>query len=176
MIPKPTTCEGCVLYGDGEGYVPDELVTGSKVLILAQNPGGNEEAGRRLVAYEYVGRRRIPVEEACQPAPLIGATGLEMAKNYLPLAGLVRGENVSFANVLKCRQIVGGKRTNDLPKGKVLAQAVAHCTRAHLRVPAGVELVVAMGAVSVSYMGFPGTVSAWRGFTIEPGMAPQNPA
>ena len=165
MIPKPPECEGCPQYGDGAGFVPDEIVVGAKVLVLAQNPGANEEQGKRLVGYEYAGRRRVAIEESCFPAPLIGATGLEMTKNYLPLAGLVRGENVSFANVLKCRQIAGGKRTNDLPKGKVLAQAVAHCTRAHLRVPAGVELVVAMGAVSVSYMGFPGTVSAWRGFT-----------
>ena len=165
MLSKPSSCQGCPLYGDGKGYVPDELVPGARVLVLAQNPGGSEEGGERITGYEYAGRRRVPVIEPGEPRPLIGATGYEMERHYLPLAGLVRGENVSFANVIKCRQIVGGKRVNDLPKGKVLAAAISHCTRAHLRVPEGVELVVAMGAVSTQYMGCPGTVSAWRGFT-----------
>lgn len=167
MLPKPNSCKGCPLYGDGKGFVPDELVDGSEVVILAQNPGANEEAGEKITGYDYAGRRRVPIIQPVGPAPLLGATGYEMERNYFPQAGLRRGENVSLANVLKCRLIVNGKRTNDLPKGKVLTAAVEHCTRNHLRLPPATKLVVAMGALSAAYTGCPGTVHDWRGFTYE---------
>ena len=87
-----------------------------------------------------------------------------MEHEYFPHAGLER-ETVSLANVLKCRQIVAGKRTNDLPTGKVLTQAVAHCTTAHLRIPHGTKLIVAMGGLAAKVTGCPGGGSAWRGVT-----------
>ena len=167
MLPKPDSCKGCPLYGDGKGFVPDELVDGAEVLVLAQNPGANEESGERITFYDYAGRRRVPVSVAVTPAPLLGATGYEMERNYFPQAGLRRGENVSLANVLKCRLIVNGKRTNDLPKGKVLAAAVQHCTSNHLKIPPSTKLVVAMGALSAQYTGCPGSVHDWRGFTYD---------
>ena len=167
MLSKPSSCKGCPLYGDGKGFVPDEPTDGAEVLVLAQNPGANEESGERIVGYEYSGRRRVPLTEPCQPAPLLGATGYEMERNYFPQAGLRRGENVSLANVLKCRLIVNGKRTNDLPKGKVLTAAVEHCTRNHLKIPPSTKLVVAMGALSAAFTGCPGSIHDWRGFTYD---------
>lgn len=170
MLPKPHECRECPLWGDGEGFVPDEIVD-APVLILAQNPGADEEAGMKVTGHEYAGRRRVPVKEPYPrgPAPLIGETGYQMEQDYFPVAGLERG-SVSLANVLKCRQLVTDarglkKRTNDLPTGKILAQAVAHCTMAHLRVPESTTLIVAMGALSAKFLGCPGSVSAWRGFT-----------
>lgn len=167
MLSKPEICRGCPLYGDGKGFVPDELVEGAEVCILAQNPGANEEAGEQITGYEYAGRRRVPVTVSVSPAPLLGATGYEMERIYFPQAGLSRGENVSLANVLKCRQIVNGKRTNDLPTGKTLAAAVKHCTTNHLKIPPATRLVVAMGALSAEYTGCPGSVHDWRGFTYD---------
>jgi len=166
MRPKLEACKGCPLYGDAQGFVPDELREDARVLILAQNPGADEEAGQRIVGYEYAGRRRVPIKEPnpTGPAPLIGATGYDMEHEYFPHAGLERGA-VSLANVLKCRQVVAGKRTNDLPTGKLLAQAVAHCTTAHLRIPPRTKLIVAMGGLAAKVTGCPGGISAWRGFT-----------
>ena len=163
MNPKPDACQGCVLWGDGQGFVPDAPVEEAQVLVLAQNPGDFEEQGKRIVGYEYAGRRRVPVTEPCSPQPLIGPTGYDMEHDFFPLAGLARGK-VSLANVLKCRQIIGGKRTNDLPTGKTLGHAVAHCTAAHLRIPPRTQLIVAMGALAAEWTGCPGSVHLWRGF------------
>ena len=173
LLPKPCEntnrtlgqgCVGCPLASDFQGFVPDILVTDARVLVLAQNPGEFEEQGKRIVGYEYAGRRRVPVTEPCSPQPLIGPTGYDMVQDFFPLAGLERG-SVSLANVLKCRQIVAGKRTNDLPTGKTLGLAVAHCTAAHLRIPASTQLIVAMGALAAEWTGCPGSVHLWRGFT-----------
>ena len=168
MLPKPAACRGCGLYGDSQGFVPDRLVPDAEVLILGQNPGADEEQGERVVGIVYSGRRRVAVKEPNPdgPAPLIGMTGYDMERTFFPLAGLTR-EGTSLANVLKCRQIVGGRRTNDLPKGKILQEAVTHCTAAYLRIPPTTRLVVAMGALAASYLGCPGSVSAWRGFLFE---------
>lgn len=160
MLPKPDACIGCPLYGDGRGFVPDELVDGAEVLVLAQNPGGDEEKGDRVAG--YAGGR--PVYVADVPRPLIGKTGYELTTTYLPIAGLTRGKDVSLANVLKCRWVKGGRRTNDLPPDKILADATAHCTRVHLHIPASVRLVVAMGALAWKIVGSGGSVSEWRGF------------
>jgi uracil-DNA glycosylase len=160
VIPKPPGCLGCPLYGDGKGFVPDEMVPGAEVLILAQNPGGDEERGERVTG--YAGGR--PIYETCAPAPLVGKTGYELTTTYLPIAGLTRGKNVSLANVLKCRAIKNGRRTNDLPSDHDLQAAVLQCTSAHLRIPTGVRLVVAMGALAWRAMGGLGSITDWRGF------------
>jgi len=148
------------------GFVPDELVEGAEVMVMAQNPGEYEERGERVTGMAWSGRRRAWMSEPNPrgPAPLIGPTGWEMEREFLPLAQRERGA-IALANVLKCRQVVNGRRVNDLPTGKRLAQAVAQCMGAHLQIPESVQVIVAMGALAVEAMGCPGKVSAWRGFT-----------
>ena len=168
MLPKSPECAGCPLFGDGRGFVPDVLMPGARVLILAQAPGADEEAGRRIIGME-AGR---PVYEPCPPQPLVGRTGWAL-RGYLGQAGL-KPAAVSKCNVLKCRaEIVGPKgkkiKVNDLPKGKMLKAAVAHCTTAYLRIPPETELVVASGAVAWGAMGGPGSITDWRGFLLEKG-------
>jgi uracil-DNA glycosylase len=148
------------MYGDGRGFVPDELVDGAEVLVLGQNPGADEERGQIVTG--YAGGK--PVYAPHAPAPLIGKTGYDLSSTYLPIAGLTRGKNVSLANVLKCRAIKNGRRTNDLPSDHDLSAAVTHCTAAHLRIPKTVRLVVAMGAVAWRAMGGMGSITDWRGF------------
>ena len=159
MLPKPPGCVGCPLYGDGRGFVPDRIPDGALVVVLAQNPGADEEAGRQVTGYEG----REPTYEECEPQPLIGKTGYEMWTRYVPLLG-VSPERVGVGNVLKCRAIKGWHRTNDLPTGKTLEAAVAHCTREHLRIPPETPLVLTMGALSWRVLGGPGSVTEWRGF------------
>lgn len=147
-LQKPYTCKGCPLYGSGFGFVPDELVEGAEVFVLAQNPGA---------------------EEVQQGRPLCGSTGYVMEHDYFPLAGLVRGQNVSLGNVLKCR--LEGHcifPCNHLPPLGTLNEAVAHCTTAYLQIPTAVKLVVAQGALAWRVVsGDIGSVTDWRGFTTE---------
>jgi uracil-DNA glycosylase len=140
------------------GWVPDELVEGARVLILAQNPGADEVKGQRVTGYQGP----HPVYEPCAPAPLIGKTGYMMEREFFPLAQLERGVNVSLANILKCR-LAG---SNDMPTGRVLEQAVKHCTDAYLRIPESVELVVAMGHYAAQFRGCVGSVTKWRGYLV----------
>lgn len=117
----------------------------------------------RVVGYE--GREAL--YEPCAPAPLIGKTGYVMEHEYFPLAGLERGVNVSLANVLKCRWIKNGRRTNDMPSGATLKGAVKHCTEAYLRIPPETKLVVAMGVHAATYLGCTGSITDWRGHVFE---------
>ena len=141
---KPASCAGCPLYGDGQGFVPDEIREGAAVLIVGQNPGEQEEAEGR---------------------PFVGKTGLSMEK-YLRDAGLTRDE-VSVGNALRCRW----RGSNDLPPitQTITKDALRHCWQAHGRIPDGTRLIVAQGDyAAVTLTGE--TVSAgdkstgWRGF------------
>ena len=41
-MKKPAGCLGCPLYGDGYGFVPDEIRPGAPLVIYMQNPGEEE--------------------------------------------------------------------------------------------------------------------------------------
>ena len=123
-----------------------------------------KRTGRKLTRYNtFTGEPYEEDEVAGRPA--VDKVGQMMNQRFLPRAGLVRGENVSVANVLKCRALepakngprrVGDNRykaTNKLPKGKALNQAIAHCMGAHFRVPSQVDLIVAQGAIALRGLG-----------------------
>lgn len=165
MLPKPSSCLGCPFYGNGHGFVPDVLVVGAPVLVLAQAPGADEEAGNRVV--EWVGGK--PVYEKCSPQPLIGRTGWAM-DGYLARSGLNR-LLVSRCSAIKCRPEAANNRgkmvkTNELPGGKdgkkAVAAALQHCSQ-YLVIPEYVKLVVASGALAWKAMGGPGSITEWRG-------------
>ena len=150
-MEKPTGCQGCPMYQSGEGFVPDEIVEGSEVFVLGQNPGADEEKAGK---------------------PFVGKTGQAMIERYFPVAGLRRGENVSIGNSIRCRW----KDSNNLPTGKLLQQAREHCTREHLRIPRSVRLVVAQGALASKVVSKDEKISIekWRGFLIENNLSPEN--
>ena len=144
VAAKPDSCKGCPLYGDGRGFVPDELREGAAVLIVGQGPGA---------------------EECEQGRPFVGATGKSMEK-YLRDAGLTRDE-VSVGNAIRCRW----RNTNDLPPlNQVISKdALRHCWQAHGRIPNGTRLIVAQGDyASTTLVG--STISdgdkstGWRGY------------
>ena len=170
MLPKPPACDGCPLWGDGRGFVPDKLIEGSTVALVCQNPGQMEEQGQRVVSY-IQGK---PVTEPCTHQPLTGATGFAVEHTWLPKAGLKR-DDVSYLNILKCRWIQHGKRTNHLPKDKSYHQAVAHCMQAHFKVPDSVTTLVACGDHAFKALGGgglkqpdgkPATISSYRGYLL----------
>ena len=149
MLDKPATCLGCPFAGDMKGFVPDEIGLGTTtIMVLGQNPGAEEEASGR---------------------PFCGATGQLQDTRFLPLAQLERGKNVHVANLLKCRWTAGGHKTNDLPKGKILQEAVAHCTQAHLDIPIGTKTVIVQGKHAASWVRQQNTsVDQWRGRVLHP--------
>ena len=168
---KPPSCRGCPFEHKGRYWVPDEIIPDSEVTILSQAPGADEEAGRKLIAYEGAHK----VYEPHPPAPLLGTTGYDLGRKYLPLAGLERGHNVSLANPIRCRV----NNSNELPpiKDKVLKQAVEHCQRVYYRPPESTKLVVAEGAVALyAATGEDGTdspghkisrgIEGWRGWLL----------
>lgn len=159
MYGKPDSCIGCPLYGDGKGFVPDVLWGDTEVQIVAQNPGVDEEMGRMITGWE----NGQPIYASCMPQPLIGRTGWETNK-YMKLAGV---ERFSKSNVLKCRAVDDkGKKTNKLPSGKLLEEAMDHCTSHHFKFGPSVKYVLAMGAIAWRALGGPGSITNWRGFRI----------
>ena len=143
---KPPSCQGCPMYQDGTGFVPDEVVEGAPVFVLGQNPGEDEEK---------LGR------------PFVGKTGQEMMKTFFPAAGLIRGENVSIGNTIKCRW----NHSNNLPTGKLLSTAIEHCRTQHLRIPKETRLLIAQGAIALkaTQPGNNYSITDWRGFLIPGG-------
>ena len=172
---KPVQCTGCPFEKTSKFFVPDEYRPGASVLLTFQNPGQDEELGRKYLWRDSVG---FPMYEPHPPAPLLGPTGYLLESKYLPLAGLAR-EDVSLANVIRCRP--NGK--NDLPLVTHLTyrQAVAHCQHHYFRPPESTTLIVAAGDYALHAMtGEDGTespghkisrsVEGWRGWLL-----PYNP-
>ena len=143
------------MFADGLGFVPDAL-TDSPIMVIAQNPGELEEAGRRVTHYV----EGNAMTEPCPPQPMIGKTGYVLRRTFLPLAG---AEDASVGNILKCRWQQHGARTNKLPTGATLREAVAHCMNAYFHVPPQTRLIVAHGGPAWEALGGPGQIHEWRG-------------
>ena len=145
MIDKPEACVGCPFFGNGKGFVQDELRPEAKVAIIAQAPGDTEE---------NLGR------------PLIGRTG-QMVQNDLARYGLKR-EDCSYLNVIKCRWCPPGSKTkvNILPEGAITHEAAKHCVSAYL-LPnlkqIKPNLVALMGEIALFYGTGYHEVASWRG-------------
>src|SRR5207245_963376 len=138
MLPKPSGCIGCPFYGDGKGFVPDEIVQGAKVQVWLQNPGEQEEI---------------------EGKPAVGPTGQVLNQTLLPRAGLQRGVDVSVCNALRCRY----NHQNKLPRGRELEGALAQCRRYDSK-DGGTQLTVAAGAAAWQAFNGPGSITDWRGF------------
>jgi len=79
---------------------------------------------------------------------------------FLKIAGLTR-EDVSYSRAIRCLW----KGGHDLPPitQTVTREALAHCTRAHLRVPSGVRLWVALGDYGAQVL-TGDSIGDWRGY------------
>jgi len=91
MLDKPDACKPCKWYGDGKGFVPDEIHPGAKITFCAQNPGENEEE---------------------KGSPLIGRSG-RIVSGSLEKYGLKRSD-ANWMNILKCRW----QHENELPDAR----------------------------------------------------------
>lgn len=143
MIRKPPGCSGCPFAGLGDNWVPDEIRPGSRVFVIDQNPGAEEEA---------------------QGRPFVGRTGEVWERKYLKQSGLTRDE-VSVGNVIRCR-VRGG---NELPKitERAVRDAIAHCQRAHFKPPESTRVIVSQGAYSLYGLTGESDVDSWRGYALD---------
>jgi uracil-DNA glycosylase len=185
MIPKPDSCIGCPLYKHGDYITPDTMVPGSKVLLIAQNPGPDEEAGHLLKNRYWRYGQSYDEWEQVVPQPLIGATGQLFNNKFLPQSGLHR-EEVSIANAIRCRPGNSlGLKADELPaittamkletsKADIVA-ALRHCRDAHLHIPDSVDTIVTMGRHAMfsltgiqneerEYGKKQGVMESWRGY------------
>lgn len=142
---KSDRCKGCPLWGDGFGYVADDLPEGVEaIVVMDQVRELDEKTG----------------------VPFSDRAGKNIETRYFQLAGLERGANVGLAHVLRCRTTRQSKgkfyRTTELPSGAVLQEAVDHC-RSHDVIPPGVKVIVAVGALAWSVF-HKGPVHEWRGY------------
>lgn len=134
-MEKPSGCKTCPWYQSGKGFVPDTVVEDATVFVLAQNPEANDVRGERIVGWNDA----TPLTEPWQPEPLIGRSGWDFERVFLPLTGLERSQ-VSIGNVLRCRW----QNSNDLPDKKLVAEAARHCEQ-YLYIPTATKLVIAVG-------------------------------
>lgn len=187
MILKPSSCAGCPFYTYGKYFTPDNIPDNAQVVFIAQNPGENEEAGKKLVKRHYQGSQYFDETTQVQPQPLIGATGQLFDNRFLPLSGLKR-EHIGVANAIRCRP---GKdlhmRADDLPPLTVkmhlessnadIVKALKHCRDTYLKIPNSTKLIVTMGRYAqfsltgiqneeTEYKKKQGVLESWRGYGV----------
>ena len=150
MITKPSSCTGCPWFQTGKGYVNDDNGKGVSVFFLNGYPDHVEEDTGKTAQ---------------------GQAGNDLVSNFLPLAGLVRGETAQSASVLKCRW----QGQQDPPGDATQSLAIGYCTSHHLHMPTGTTLIVAQGKIAFNYAhggnlrdpsGKPASLSDWRGFLL----------
>jgi len=159
MLTKPEACKGCPFYGDGKGFVPDEIKDDKEVFVYAQNPGEDEEKGRKVTGYDG---KRVVYEQHPQ-APMLGKTGYAMENTYLKMAGYER-KRISLGNALRCRH----NHSNNLPplRSTEVKTAIQHCHTAHFRLPNATKLIIAQGDYALYALTKETNVSDWRGYVL----------
>lgn len=145
-MQKPSSCLGCPFYGNGDGFVPDEIRDEAVVLVYGHVPSK---------------------EDALTGKPYTGAQGQMLESKFLPLAGLTR-DQVSIGHAVRCHRPL-----KDLPAiDSIEARAaIDHCTKAHQKLPSSTRLVVSQGPYSLYSMTGEGlgkdrTISSWRGWLL----------
>lgn len=176
-ITKPDSCKGCPFYSKGEYYVPDHITPGSTVMLIAQNPGADEIDGHALVKRHWIGNGKYHDEfTQVRPQPLIGAVGQMLNTKFLPLSTLRRGD-ISTGNAIRCRPGTAlGLAADELPTvtSKMhletsktdIVTAIRHCARVHLKIPASVTAVVAMGGIALYQLTGHTDITNWRGYAL----------
>ena len=179
-ILKPSSCIGCPFYTKGKYFTPDHIVEGSEVFFLGQNPGENEEQGRKLIHRQWIGKGQYWDDyEEVTPQPLIGPTGNDFNKKFLPLSGLKR-ENISVGNAIRCRPglSLGLKDANNLPpistkmsmEGRskaLIVNALKHCRDNHFKFPPSTKLIVTMGSHALFQLTGQNATTEWRGYAFD---------
>lgn len=147
MILKPPECRGCPFNSRGKYWVPDEIRNRSRLMILGQNPG---------------------IEEEQEGRPFVGKTGKMQEGAFLPLTAHTR-DDVSTGNAIRCRV----DDDNELPplEHPETQRAIQHCAEAYFRIPEGCNTILTQGAYALWAMTGEGLergggVTDWRGWAL----------
>ena len=137
---KPPTCQGCPLYGDGLGWVPDVLRPVSTLVIT-------------MFPTTY---------EATRGVPRVGVTVDKYVADYERYAG---SEPLSYANVVRCR----AQRGTKLPTGVKLREGALFCRQYDI-IPPETKVLVFQGEDVVKHLApdVPKPLT-WRGFLLQKG-------
>ena len=160
---KPPSCKGCPFATRSKYYVPDKIVPGSTIAVVAQNPGEYEERGRHLDQWVYQNGKRTPLITQVDPQPLIGPTGHLFVNTFWPQTGLDY-DQVSRMNVIKCRP--DGKNTLPPLERNEVRLAMKHCVQAHFRLPPATQYILALGQLSLWFAARQRYVAEWRGYAL----------
>ncbi len=140
MLPKPSSCKGCPLYGDGLGWVPPSGGGGNGVLLVGEAAGETEEK---------------------EGVPFVGQAGMFLNR-MLKRAGLER-EGFRIANVLSCRP-----PGNKLSGTYYETAAISHCSPNLDKVIEEMKpkAIVALGNIPLERLTGYSQVSRYRGFVL----------
>jgi uracil-DNA glycosylase family 4 len=148
MLVKPPDCKGCVLYGNGKGFILPEGYNTKKVFIVGEAAGQQEEnTGKPFVKYAQAGSK---LEEIFR------------------LSGYQR-DNFKILNVVNCRP-----PGNKLEYTPYETPAIEHC-RVHLEKeikPNGKNIIFTLGNVPFKALtGYSGirkeSITLMRGYIYE---------
>ena len=157
---KPDACQGCPLYGDGEGYVADEICEGATYLLVLDSPNKDAiNAGRPLagdLGNEYEEKYFARAEAIRGRNPMLiydYFTEHEWCGEPIPTWSVDNG-NISIAHVLRCdaRRLTVNERS-----------AIEHCRQFDV-IQDAVKLVIASGNLAWETLTEEtGKVITWRG-------------
>ena len=104
-------CKGCPLETIGKGFVPGHGPADATVAIIGSVP---DEA------------------DVTSGYPLTGTTWATLVRDFLPFSG-IDTEEIYRDHVIRCRPAKamksGAQRASVIPQGKLLADAIAHCSQ-----------------------------------------------
>lgn len=121
---KPQSCQGCPLYRNGQGFVPDLINTPTPTIsILCDIPSLESVNGLETIGYD----EGEPIIRKVSPQPCLGYDGFVLHRTFLPYLQVPENE-INFHHVLKCKY----GANHDLPHEGILRKAVEHCTSNHL--------------------------------------------
>lgn len=142
------------MWGNGIGFVPDDIPPHARLLVIGPSPGGDEERGQRLVAYSG----RDKVYEKSQPHAFIGATGKMLRGRQIALT-LLAPHEVGYMNVIRCRW----RGANTPPTGETLTGAMKQC-RVHDHLSTTITHVVTHGELALRMVAPSLQLTEWRGY------------
>jgi DNA polymerase len=147
MIPKPKTCEGCPLYGDGLGFSSIEGTGSLGVLVVAEALGARERADG------------LPLRPHADAGSVF--------QRALKLAGVAR-EQLCITNIVRCQP-----PGNFLEGAEYEREAIEHCSQ-YFREAIGrfyPKVILALGNVALRTLtGLTGdhrTVTSLRGYVLQ---------
>lgn len=138
LPPKSDACKGCPWFGDGTGFVPDEVNDAARILFIGARPGETEE---------------IQGKAHC-------GGNAKMIEGNIAKYGLTR-QDASWINVLRCRY------NHSSNKPSSFADAAAYCRLTYpYPDPQSYKVVVPLDDESLKLVTGHEEMEKWRGSPI----------